>query len=405
MSLAVFSLSAFVIVYILVQLISTLSVDVEYQYATVLKTDDYMETTGYLVRNETVLYANEEGVLNYAVKESQKIGSEQLVATVFESSEGVDIQNQIDKIDEKIALLERSTVDTSYLTSDVSKIDASIYSCLVKSKLAVHDNEVYYTPQYKEDLIISFNKRELITKSASDFSEQIQALKQKRNELTATLDKPLSSVYAPKSGYFSTLLDGYESLFSTDVIQGLTVDSYRELIQSKPSEYSDLAVGKIVTDFDWYTLCEVSKKEADEFDVGSEYSISYLYSSGTKICARLDQKITQTDLDHVVLVFLIEEIPREFDYARQQTIQIVKKSFEGISFPKSSLRMIDGEQGVFVISGNSVGFKKVEIIYSGDSYYISAELNSNDENYAKYLNRFDRVITEGKDLYVGKILD
>ena len=36
------------------------------------------------------------------------------------------IQNKIDEIDTKLAILNRSSVDTGYLTSDISKIDEKI---------------------------------------------------------------------------------------------------------------------------------------------------------------------------------------------------------------------------------------------------------------------------------------
>ena len=107
----------------------------------------------------------------------------------------------------------------------------------------------------------------------------------------------------------------------------------------------------------------------------------------------------------MILVFLIEEVPQDFDYTRQQTIKIVRKSVGGIAFSQSALRLIDGVQGVFVVAGNTVEFRRVDIIYSSDSLYFSREKERTDEDAKEYLSRFDRVITEGKDLYIGKILD
>lgn len=424
--LAVFFLSAFIIAYIVIQLISGLTTDVQYQYASSVVSDQVFEKTGYLVRNETVLYAEKEGVLTYSAKESQKLGSNQLVARVFDNTQGVTIQNQIRNIEEKISILERSSVDTSYLTSDVSKIDAKLYDSILKTKLSVLDRKINLASLYKKDLMINFNKRLLITSSAQNFDDQIQALKDKKNKLTASLHTPLSSVYSPVAGYFSTLLDGYETTYTPSVVSDLTVDSFHQLIQLDQQEYGARAVGKIITDFHWYTLCEVSALEAEQFTEGRTYRISYLYSSGQQIQAVLQKKVTQTDSENTVLVFLIEEIPSDFDYTRMQTIRIVMNSTEGISFPRSALRMVDGIQGVYVISGNAVGFKKVDIIYSSDSHYLSKTPENIDMekqaaaqkaqsdgtsspmenvNPKDYLSQFDRVITEGKDLYVGKILD
>ncbi len=404
-SLAVFCVSGFVIVYIIIQLVSTLTSDVAYQYVSVQDVDNSLESTGYIIRNETVIYAEQSGIINYAVSESQKLGSNQMVATVFSDLEGVDVQNKIQKINNKIAVLEKSAIDNSYLTSDVSKIDALIYDSLVKIKKSVNDDDIYVTQQYKSDLVVNFNKRHLITTSSGSFEDQIKLLQEEKNQLTTSFQSPLCTVFSPKAGYFSTLLDGYENYFTPKLLNTLTVDSFHSLTQQQKADYDALALGKIISDFDWYTLCEVSVKDAEDFIVGSKYPITFLYSSGEKLKATLQRKITQTDADSVVLQFLIEEVPEDFDYTRSQTIRIVKSSVEGIGFPRSALRVIDGVQGVYVISGNAVGFKEVDIINTTESTYFAKEYKTTDAEYKKHLNRFDRVITEGKDLYVGKILD
>ena len=404
-SLALFLLSSFVIVYIIIQLVTGLTTDAKYEYATAQTIQNTLEKDAYLVRNEAVLYAEKNGVLTYIVSESQKLGKDQLIATVFSSESGVDIQKQIFQIDEKIELLERSTVDVGYMTADINKIDERIYDSLIKIRLAIDNNDISLASQIKDDLLINYNKRHLIKTGKTQYDAQIQALQEEKNKLTLSLQNAVCSVLSPTSGYFSTLLDGYETIFTADLIKNLTVDSYRVAIKKEQIDYGSLAVGKIVTDFDWYTLCEVSSNEAEKLSSGCRYKITFSYSSGKQFDAFLEKKVTQTDTDSVILVFLIENVPQDFDYTRKQSIQIVKESYEGLSFPRSALRVVDGVQGVYVVEGNSVGFKKVDIIYAGDSLYFSREKSTNDEDYKKYLSRFDRVITEGKDLYVGKILD
>ena len=101
----------------------------------------------------------------------------------------------------------------------------------------------------------------------------------------------------------------------------------------------------------------------------------------------------------------MEEIPSGFDYTRCQSIKIILESKTGVAFPSSALRVLDGQQGVYVVAGNIVKFKLVEIIDSSNSKFLSKEPDSNTENPNSYLSKFDRVITGGKDLYVGKILD
>ncbi len=404
-SLAVVILSVFVILYAMIQLISGLTADVTYEYVTVQKQEKTLEKTGYLLRNESVLYASSEGILTYSVSESQKVGVGQLIATVYPSAQGINVQEEINEIEKKIAILTKSAVDTSYLTSDVSKIDGKIYSSLINANTALGSKDLSLIPKEKEQLLINMNKRLLVTAGQGDYAEQIAQLQEKKDQLTASLQNPISTVYADKTGYFSTLLDGFETVYTPDKIENLTLEGYDALVQSSEVEYTNSAIGKLVTDFDWYTLCEATVQEVEDLTVGKAYPITYLYSSAQQLSGILAKKIIQTDSDRAILVFLIEEVPKNFDYTRQQTIKIVLSSKNGIAFPASALRIVDGVQGVYVVAGNVVDLKKVEIIDSADSKYLSKEFSDLEEGASEYLSRFDRVITEGKNLYVGQILD
>lgn len=403
--LGIFLLSSFVIVYVLIQLISSLSSDVSYEYVSEQDHEASLEKTAYIVRSETILTAENDGILSYIASESQKVGIGQQIANVYSSSQGMSLQNEINEIERKIAVLTRSAIGNSYLTSDVNKIDQKIYENIIKARSSVESNDLSLVSDSKEEVLINMNKRQLVTSGKDNFSEQIEALNQKKESLTATLQSALSSVYAPQTGYFSTLLDGYETIFTKDKIKNLTLSSFDELVSAEKVKYSNTTIGKIITDFDWYTICEVTATEADAFQIGRAYPVTYLYSSGQQLSAVLEKKITQTDSNRAILVFLMEEVPNDFDYSRKQTIKLITDKKSGISFPASALRIVDGVQGVYIVAGNVVDFKKVEIIDSTQSKFFSKEFDKTEENADQYLSRFDRVITEGKNLYVGKILN
>ena len=400
-----FCLTLFVITYLMVQMISSLTSDVSYEYASLQSFDRVLEKTGYLVRNEEVLYSESDGILSYSVAESQKVGAGQLVATVYSDSQGIDIQNEIAAIENKLSVLSRSSIDTGYLTSDISKIDERINQSISGAKYSVAKNDYSLIQKHKNELLINMNKRELVTSGKGDFSAQISELQARKDQLTASLENPISTVFSPKTGYFSTLLDGYETIFGPDRLKNMTISDFDEMIHAERVEYNGSAIGKLITDFDWHTLCEVTSSEADSLMIGQKYPVTFLYSSGEQLFAILEEKISQTDSDRVILNFRIEDIPSGFDYTRSQTIKIVLETKSGISFPSSALRMIDDKQGVFVVAGNVVEFKYVDVIDSSNSRFLSKVPDDETENASKYLTKFDRVITEGKDLYVGKILD
>ena len=86
---------------------------------------------------------------------------------------------------------------------------------------------------------------------------------------------------------------------------------------------------------------------------------------------------------------------------RTANVKISFRNYKGLRISQKALRILDGEKGVYVKSGYSVKFKKVDILYTGLDYYLcQIQYGSSDQ-----LSLFDEVIVEGTDLYDGKPID
>jgi len=152
-------------------------------------------------------------------------------------------------------------------------------------------------------------------------------------------------------------------------------------------------------------LCPIDKNLAVDYTVGKTYKLEYPSTTNRVFEAKLEKMITQTDKDEVILVFSSNTIDEGFRYTRKQSVRIIKDSLDGLRINKEALRITNGTQGVYTISGNTVRFKKVEIIYTSDDYYLVKQLKSTDKDYASSLMLYDNVIIGGKDLYDGKIIN
>ena len=83
---------------------------------------------------------------------------------------------------------------------------------------------------------------------------------------------------------------------------------------------------------------------------------------------------------------------------RTASVKISFSNYKGLRISRRALRILEGQKGVYVKSGYSVKFKKVDILYTGPDYYLCrTQYGSSDQ-----LNLFDEVIVEGTDLYDGK---
>ena len=50
--------------------------------------------------------------------------------------------------------------------------------------------------------------------------------------------------------------------------------------------------------------------------------------------------------------------------------------------------------------GTSLAFKKINVLYWGEDYVICSQEAGED-----YLKLYDRIVTEGKELYEGKVVE
>ena len=84
----------------------------------------------------------------------------------------------------------------------------------------------------------------------------------------------------------------------------------------------------------------------------------------------------------------------------------MRDGYTGYKVPASAIRVIDGVQGVYILSGSTVRFKKIIPLAEIDGYFIVEEQDTmSEDSLSNYLGYCDLVITSGKDLYDGKVIE
>ncbi len=407
--------SAAAVFYIGIWFLRTFATDVGTEHTGLATVEQKLDVTGYILRSEKVLERTENGVVYYIADEGEKVGKNSVVANIYESETLADTQSQILEIERKIKVLEDSAIDKNNIIIDMSKIDQQIHETITEIKNNFHAGNYKASVQNGDELLTVLNKRQLLSNKGTDFDEKIAQLENEKTNISHSLTGLKSTISTNEGGYFYTSVDGYETIFTKENLESLSVDSFAEMIESLPDEnIKNNNAGKIITDFWWYILCPVDKRLCTELEAGKSYELIFPHSSEKRIKFVLEKKLTQTDRDNAVLVFKTLSAPEDFDFARFQEVQIIKKSYTGLKIPKSALRMLDGHEGVYVLKGSRVVFKRIERIFESEGYYlvnpaapetlIENEQDSDDENEYEYISLYDAVITKGKDLYDGKVV-
>ena len=375
--------------------------------------NDSAEAVGILVRQETVLPA-QTGIVDVTRSEGEKVGVGQSVAQVYRDSQAQNNQADLEALADQIQLLEYSS-DGGGVDS-AAKLDENILQAVTALHAASGVGDYNQLEDQARTLKSTVLKRgyvygnglgsEELTQKLNDLKSQYAALKQQTSSST-------SSVRAPQSGVFSTLVDGYETAVTPQTVFQLTPSSLSALLAGQGKE-SGGGVGKLITSTRWYFAAALPVSVAERLKEGSTATLRFSGDFDQDIDMRVDQ-IGQAEGDKSVVVFSTDRYLSQTTLLRQQTAELIFKSWSGLRIPKQALRMekstyTDKETGqevqnnrlgVYALLGGRAEFKTVEVVTEGDDYYVVR--STTDESDA--LRAGDEVIVRATELYDGQLLE
>ena len=375
--------------------------------------NDSAEAVGILVRQETVLPA-QTGIVDVTRSEGEKVGVGQSVAQVYRDSQAQTNQADLEALADQIQLLEYSS-DGGGVDS-AAKLDENILQAVTALHAASGVGDYNQLEHQVRTLKSTVLKRgyvygnglgsEELTQKLNDLKSQYAALKQQTSFST-------SSVRAPQSGVFSTLVDGYETAVTPQTVLQLTPSSLSALLAGQGKEAGG-GMGKLITSTRWYFAAALPVSVAERLKEGSTATLRFSGDFDQDIDMRVDQ-VGQAEGDKSVAVFSTDRYLSQTTLLRQQTAELIFNSWSGLRIPKQALRMekstyTDKETGqevqnnrlgVYALLGGRAEFKTVEVVTEGDDYYVVR--STTDESDA--LRAGDEVIVRATELYDGQLLE
>lgn len=397
------------ILYIIYHLALSASSEVTLSYVDTLTVSDTDTLDGFIFRAEEVLYSSNDGVINYIYPDGESVRANTTVANVYVGATSDEAQKRLVEIDKEIGVLENSDLGESSGVGDGASIDESIYGILDEMKRKQLGGDSEYSMRRKGEILALLNRRNYLT-DTSDYGARIAELQNEKSKIMQSLGGTVISVDCTLPGTFYSGLDGYEEEFSASRVDSISYPEFIELTSAAPNlEIIDSegkwGVGKMVTDYVWYTACEVDEESLKYYSLGSKYKATFPYNGESELTLTL-YRIINGDGGKAVLIFSCGDNPAGFNYLRRQSVKIIRNSYTGYKVPVSAVHINEnGETGVYILRGNVVRFKKIKSLTESGGYFVVEEQDRiNDPDYSSKLGRSDLMITEGSDLYDGKII-
>lgn len=400
-------ISLFFIFYIGYHLYNGFSTDIT---TTIAEKNTYrtsLTANGFIFRDETCLTSQYSGTVNYTVKNGEKIAAGTSVAQSFADGSGYSAGIEISEIEKTISLLESCIRETG-TDGDISAISRKISNSYLLILSRLEEGRIDFALSSTDDLLSGLTKKDIITGDAVGLEKTVQSLKARKDSLTSSISGRFETVVSDSSGYFFSDTDGFEALFTPDMLLDASVSDIFSLVENdnKPSENSN-AVGKIVSGYRWYIAIPLEKSPEHDFMEGATYDVAMPGNFNMVLKMRLEKKVSERTSERSVLIFSCGDLPENFNYKRSQLVTVHTGETEGFRIPSSALRVLDGYKGVYTLDGSTVKFKRIHIIQDDtDGYYVaSCEDVENAPGADKYgyLKLYDSIIVSGKDIKHGMV--
>lgn len=382
-----------------------------YQTEIVLK-DTYLreiELNGFFIRDENILESSSDGVVSYNYKNAQKVSKGATVAGIYENN--TDLQNfsKLDALKEKRAALVQAQNKEAIEGIQIDLLNTRILNGRMNLIKLIDENNFTDIDDVYNDLLLNINLMNVSTGSEVSFDETINEIDSKIKEIEESVSKKKETVVSKHSGYFSSSTDGYESVFTLDMLEDLSVDKVNECINNKTILQSN-SIGKIVSENEWYFISTVSKKDAELLksfkEQKKQLTLKFNSISTREVIADVTDLIFEKDADIGVVVFKSFYYDEDIINMRFESPKAVVASYMGIVISKDAIRVHDeiitddeGNEvtekvsGVYTLLGKTVKFKKIDPIYS-DDYVVISKPNVSQN----YVSVYDEVIIKGKGL-------
>lgn len=360
--------------------------------------NDSIMSVGIICREETIMDNTASGFFYYNVENGQRVSSGMLIGEIYPSENDInliyrskDILSQIEKLEEAENFMSSVNVDISITRRQLSNSMAEF-----SRQMAAGNFETSYDDMV--DIELYLNKINVAMNREGDIAGTKQALSDLNTSVLNSVSQPTESIYSPTSGYFMNFTDGYEEIASIENFENMSYAEGSDILENSMGKTDDGVYGKIITDYKWNLCTYVTPAQAEKLYEGQKVRLSIEVEEQEYQTVTVENLIPKENM--VLVVLKASTIDKEAAAARIQDCEILFSQYRGIKIPKSAIRIVDGEMGVYVKFSKLVQFKKIKPVYQDENYVI-LPLNGDSDNQVEL---YDDIIVKGVNLYDGKYL-
>ena len=386
--------------------------------------EDTMEATGYLIRQEQVIHGwtiqaeGTEATVRLLPSEGEKIAAGTTVALLYSDGAAMERSQRLETLEAEAAQLREAI--TAGENGQGEQIGRKVTSSMVALRRAVEAGDFTRLESQVGTFKSAVYQQAQRYGNGDDLAAALTAAQNEINTLRALTPQEGVRVTVPQSGIFSGQVDGYETVLVPEITEGVT-PSLLDSLESRAVEEDSSALGKLITNSQWYFIFSLGEEQAKRLTVGRAVPVRFSRDwSGT--VDMTVERISLPENGRVAVVLSTRKFLSETTLLRRQTVELIFDSQMGIRVPLGAVRVEEqtetdkesGETrtvqvtGVYVQVGAFAEFKPVTVLAQGEDYYMVRPLlpeNADTVQQKLALRAGDSVIIASEEIWDGKVIE
>ena len=386
--------------------------------------EDTMEATRYLVRQEQVIHGwaiqaeGTEATVRLLPSEGEKIAAGTTVALLYSDGAAMERSQRLETLEAEAAQLREAI--TAGENGQGEQIGRKVTSSMVALRRAVEAGDFTRLESQVGTFKSAVYQQAQRYGNGDDLAAALAAAQNEINTLRALTPQEGVRVTVPQSGIFSGQVDGYETVLVPEITEGVT-PSLLDSLESRAVEEDSSALGKLITNSQWYFIFSLGEEQAKRLTVGRAVPVRFSRDwSGT--VDMTVERISLPENGRVAVVLSTRKFLSETTLLRRQTVELIFDSQMGIRVPLGAVRVEEqtetdkesGETrtvqvtGVYVQVGAFAEFKPVTVLAQGEDYYMVRPLlpeNADTVQQKLALRAGDSVIIASEEIWDGKVIE
>ena len=352
---------------------------------------------GVFIRNEKVISYDGKGVISYEVSDGGKLGIGSPIATVYSSETQIELKQRIEALEGDYALLERISNPGTAKTAQPSNLSELFNQHYKEFLYRREQGELAALPEQSNEMVVLLSTYQLVTGQDGGLDRKMLEIQAEIESLQARQEEPLDIIAAEEAAYFVSYADGYESKLDLNMLESVTPQMLAS-VEDNPSNDKGV-VGKLIDGYRWAMACVVDNSEKI-YQQGDRVSLKFASTSDV-VRGTISLLMAGNTGKQTVAIIMCDAMTHDLVQHRTDTVEIIRGEYQGILVPRSALHFKEMEndegrletvRGVYILSGEQPEFRRLNVIYEGSDYVITAQTTD-----SSYLMLYDSIITKGID--------